>query len=216
MRELQVLTPHLPILSEESRETLYRERSNWPLFWLVDPLDGTKEFIKRNGEFTVNIALIQGHEPVLGVVHAPALDTTYSAAKGYGAFKGDGLADPSRITTSDPDGKVRVVVSRSHAGPETENFLERLRERIELEFVSIGSSLKLCLIAEGRAHLYPRLGPTMEWDTAAAHCVVESAGGFVKEKGSGKPLRYNKRELRNPHFLAGNPETLPLLAKVTQ
>lgn len=174
--------------------------------WLVDPLDGTKEFIKRNGEFTVNIALIEGGAPVLGVVHAPALALTYWAAAGVGAFKGPGQQNPLTAARFQ-GGTLNLVASRSHAGAETEALVAALREDLEVALVSIGSSLKLCLVADGQAHLYPRFGPTMEWDTAAAQCVVEAAGGFVRA-ARGERLRYNKENLRNPYFIAAADEAL--------
>lgn len=198
--ELTKLTPDLPVLSEESRSKPYEERRSWSRFWLVDPIDGTKEFIKRNGEFTVNIALIEDGEPVAGVVHAPAVQTTYWSARGLGAFKqiGEAKAQPIRavVPASTP---MLVVASRSHSGAETEAFLAKLRELGDIDVISIGSSLKLCLVAEGAAHLYPRYGPTMEWDTAAAHSVVVEAGGTVTNL-KGETLQYNKADLLNPYF----------------
>ncbi len=199
---LRHLETQLPILSEESKEKPYSERQDWSQFWLVDPLDGTKEFIKRNGEFTVNIALVNQGQLDLGVVHAPAIKTTYFAARGLGAFKqiDTGAATPIQTRTY-PEPVLKVVASRSHAGAETEAFLEKLKTQVgELDVLSIGSSLKLCLVADGSAHLYPRFGPTMEWDTAAAQCVVELAGGQVTDLQT-KPLHYNKPDLLNPFFM---------------
>lgn len=205
---LQMLTPDIPILSEESKGVAFETRQHWDSFWLVDPLDGTKEFIKRNDEFTVNIALITQGAPVLGVVHVPALNLTY-AADSSGAYKLQG-GELSRIrANSELAGPLKVVASRSHAGPETTSFLDNLVADYKLEVVSKGSALKLCLVAEGSADLYPRLGPTMEWDTAAAQCVVEQAGGQVT-KLDGFPLRYNKRSLLNPHFMVASPATSTL------
>ncbi|MGD8339490.1 MAG: 3'(2'),5'-bisphosphate nucleotidase CysQ [Gammaproteobacteria bacterium] len=189
----------LPVLSEESGQDAFRNRLEWNRFWLVDPLDGTKEFIKRNGEFTVNIALIDRHAPVLGVVGAPALGSTYSGIAGVGAWKtnGDG---PVRIEVRRPAAEpLRVVGSRSHASPELATFLEQIGPH---EIKPMGSSLKICLVAEGEADLYPRLGPTSEWDTAAAHAVLISAGGSMMDL-TGEPLAYNAGEsILNPHFLA--------------
>jgi len=191
-------TPHLPMLSEESAEIAYDERRGWDRYWLIDPLDGTKEFLKRRNEFTVNVALIERGTPVLGVVHAPALDVTYAAARGLGATKQQGRGPAKPIHVADyRTGGLKVVVSRSHAGPEIEAVLRTLDP---VESISIGSSLKLCLVAEGAAHFYPRLGPTMEWDIAAAQCIVEEAGGSVTDL-EGHPLRYNKPSLENPSFL---------------
>lgn len=196
---LQTLTPDIPILSEESAAIDTAERLSWPRFWLVDPLDGTKEFIKRNGEFTVNIALIEQHQPVLGVVLIPVEDRCYYAARGYGAFCRSGSTEAHLISVSQPcHDPVRVVGSRSHAGAAQQRFLERLGWH---ELLSVGSSLKFCLIAEGRADVYPRFGPTSEWDTAAAQAIVEQAGGRVVTL-QGERLLYNTREsLLNPHFL---------------
>lgn len=201
--ELQQLTPNFPILSEESKSVPYEIRKHWDTFWLVDPLDGTKEFIKRNGEFTVNIALIKNGEPILGVVYAPALEITYWAAKDLGAFKRSKEGVTEQITVSNyGEGPLKIVASRSHAGELLTQFLETLSN---YECVSMGSSLKLCLVAEGTAHLYPRLGPTMEWDVAAAHCVVAEAGGTVTDLDE-RPLKYNKPNLLNSYFMVcGNP-----------
>ena len=198
VEQLHALTPSVPILSEESNAVPYQMRQAWRLFWLVDPLDGTKEFIKRNGEFTVNIALVEDGRPVLGVVHAPAMNLTYFAAAGIGAFKRNAQNRISPISAAEYDtSRVKVVVSRSHPSEELKKFLGRIDF---LECVEMGSSLKICLVAEGEAHLYPRLGPTMEWDTAAAHCVVEMAGGAITDL-KGDALRYNKRNLHNPEFI---------------
>ncbi len=188
-----------PILSEESAQIAYAERRDWRRFWLVDPLDGTKEFIKRNGEFTVNVALIENGVPVLGVVYAPVLKVCYFAASGVGAFmrRGDEAAQAIHVQPQKTDLPVKVVVSRSHSDARTEALLQSLGD---YQCISIGSSLKLCLVAEGEAHLYPRLGPTMEWDTAAAHAIVRQAGGRVCDAG-GVELHYNKADLHNPEFL---------------
>lgn len=198
---LQALTPEIPLLSEEGREIPYAERSQWSQFWLVDPLDGTKEFIKRNGEFTVNIALVSGRQVIMGVVQVPVLGLTYFASAGEGAYVMHQDAPPERIsvnTFSMQDEGLRIVCSRSHRTPEVEAYLEQFTKP---EAVSMGSSLKLLMVAEGKADIYPRLGPTMEWDTAAAQIVVEEAGGIVLQDGSEEPLRYNKENLLNPYFL---------------
>ncbi len=197
-------TPEIPVLSEESANIPFDERASWQRYWLVDPLDGTREFIKRNGEFTVNIALIDNHEPVLGVVYAPVLGVYYYACRGQGAFKRDGVSAAERIHTR-PHGHIPVTVagSRSHRGDSLERFLANLGE---YELISMGSALKTCLVAEGKADVYPRLGPTSEWDTAAAQCVLEEAGGLLTDMAM-RPFRYNeKEELLNPHFFAfGDP-----------
>lgn len=199
VRALGELTPALPVLSEEAANIPYAERGKWQRFWLVDPLDGTKEFIKRNGEFTVNIALIENGQPVLGVVHVPALGRSYWAARGRGAFRADtdGHARPIAVRQRAFNELLKVVASRSHADPRQESLLAGLGKH---ECVSMGSSLKLCLVAEGVAHIYPRLGPTMEWDTAAAHAIVDEAGGRVCDF-TGNELRYNKNNLLNPPFV---------------
>lgn len=198
--ELGRLTPGIPILSEESAEDVdFATRAGWSRYWLVDPLDGTKDFVKRNGEFTVNVALIEGHAPVLGVVAAPAKGIVYAAARGLGARRYGPRGAVSPLAVRAPAAKPwRVAASRSHADARTEAFIHNLGPS---ERISIGSSLKFCLVAEGAIDVYPRLGPTCEWDTAAAQCVAEEAGGRVTDTGLA-PLRYNTREsLLNPYFL---------------
>ncbi|WP_297527159.1 3'(2'),5'-bisphosphate nucleotidase CysQ [Thiohalobacter sp.] len=193
------LTPDVPVLSEESASVPYEERARWDWYWLVDPLDGTREFVKRNGEFTVNIALIHRGEPVLGVVHVPVLGVTYYACRGGGAFRqtGDAPAEAIHVRKLQP-GPLVVAGSRSHRGDSLNRFLEKVGEH---EIISMGSALKICLVAEGRADIYPRLGPTSEWDTAAAQCVVEEAGGRLTDTDM-NTLRYNTKDsLLNPHFL---------------
>jgi len=202
---LKKLTPDIPILSEESTEIDYATRQAWRQYWLVDPLDGTREFIKRNGEFTVNIALVSGHEVILGVVHVPVTGVCYYAARGNGAFKCAPNQPVREIRTRRAQpGYLAVAGSRSHGSERFREFVQRLGE---VEIVTIGSSLKSCLIAEGHADLYPRFGPTSEWDTAAAQCVVEEAGGLVTDLQL-QPLRYNTKDsLLNPSFLViGDPE----------
>jgi 3'(2'), 5'-bisphosphate nucleotidase len=195
---LTALTPHWPVLSEESAAISFDVRSQRQTYWLVDPLDGTKEFVSRNGEFTVNIALIHDHAPVFGVVYVPVTDALYVGGKDYGAFKQVSDSELLAIHATSPSHTPpRVVGSRSHRGAELDAYLANLGAH---ELVSMGSSLKFCLIAEGQADLYPRLGPTSEWDTAAAQAVVEGAGGIVCTL-DGQPLRYNtKADLLNPHF----------------
>lgn len=187
---------HWPILSEENEIQGFDERRHWTTYWLVDPLDGTKEFIKGNGEFSVNIALIHEHEPVLGVVHAPVLEATYSASQGNGADKASGGAR-RRIRTRAIASPPRIAVSRSH---DSERLLRFLGDLGEHEVVHMGSSLKSCLVAEGTVDLYPRLGKTSEWDTGACQCVVEEAGGYFLNV-NGERLSYNhKASLINPEF----------------
>ena len=196
---LRELRPDVPILSEESAEVPFSERSTWSSYWLVDPLDGTKEFIKRNGEFTVNIALVRDGQPVLGVVQAPVLGRFYYGTIVDGAWRQDDGAEPRRIgVTTEAAEPLRVAGSRSHADERMAAYLDCLGAH---ELRPMGSSLKSCLVAEGEADLYPRLGPTSEWDTGAAQAVVEAAGGMVTAT-SGRPLRYNQRDsLLNPDFL---------------
>ena len=202
MRELTRLTPDIPVLSEEGAEIPWRERQQWTRFWLVDPLDGTKEFIKRNGEFTVNIALIEDGEPVLGVIHAPVLQKTYSAVAGLGAFceKPDdsGQWHCMAIQAVKPAAGdiVRIVGSRSHAQPGMDEVLAQYPRH---ELVAVGSSLKFCLVAEGSAHLYPRLGPTMLWDTGAGHIIATAAGASIHYDGIEGPA-YQRENLRNGNF----------------
>ena len=204
MAGLKELTPELPCLSEEGADIPYATRKTWAHYWLVDPLDGTREFVKKNGEFTVNIALIDNGEPVLGVVFAPDMNKSWYAARGVGAFKFEQGQEQPIATTVTVDGKPKVLVSKSHRGAEVDALLERLPD---YEALSVGSSLKFCVIAEGAANFYPRLGPTSEWDTGAGHAVLAVAGGRVTET-SGADLRYNQKDsLLNPYFLAfGDPQ----------
>ena len=208
--ELARLTPHVPMLSEEAADIPYAQRAAWSRFWLVDPLDGTKEFLSRNGQFTVNIALIEDHAPALGVVHVPVTATSYQGLAGAGAWcqRGASAAQPIRVSPKSAQ-PVRVVGSRSHRGDSLDAFLARVGEH---EMVPMGSSLKFCMVAEGAADVYPRLGPTSEWDTAAAHAVVSAAGGRVRTL-EGAPLRYNTHEgILNPFFVASGPEDHDWLA----
>lgn len=197
---LASLDPLLPVLSEESPPEEVEDRGNWECFWLVDPLDGTKEFVKRNGEFTVNIALVERDRAILGVVSAPALGIEYRGALDAGAWRRgvDGRSVPIRVSGAHAE-PLRVVGSRSHPSPALAGFLEALGPH---EIKPMGSSLKICLVADGQADVYPRLGPTSEWDTAAAQAILESAGGGMMDL-AGQPLRYNRKDdLLNPHFLA--------------
>jgi 3'(2'), 5'-bisphosphate nucleotidase len=201
---LALLAPEIPVLSEEAEEAhAFAARRDWSELWLVDPLDGTREFIGRNGEFTVNVGLIRNHQPVLGVVAAPALGLTYYAARGHGAFCSDGKSAPRQIRTRAAAEPLVVVGSRSHRGDSLDGLLAKLGPH---ELRPTGSALKFCLVAEGTADFYPRLGLTSEWDTAAAQAVLEVAGGAVTAL-DGTPLRYNQRDtLLNPHFIAyGDP-----------
>jgi len=207
----------LPILSEEGRAIPYDERRGWEQFWMVDPLDGTKEFVKKNGEFTINIALIHHQSPILGVVYVPVSRRLYYAAEGMGTFRFDisdeasielvsigDLVGSSRRLTADVagDSPYTIVGSRSHVTPELEAYVAEKRRRHDVvEFISAGSSLKFCLVAEGMADVYPRMGPTMEWDTAAGQVVAEMAGATVVRADNGLPMVYNKPDLLNPWFI---------------
>ncbi len=198
---LRNLSQLFPIVSEENREIPYETRKHYTYYWLVDPLDGTKEFIKRNGEFTVNIALIHHHTPVLGVVYAPCLDEMYWAVRGEGAFVvKEGVTTRLQAPAFQAADKgLRIVASRSHLNADTEAYIARFDEPA---LVSKGSSLKFLLMADGQAHIYPRIAPTMEWDTAAAQIVLEEAGGKVLRFDDHQPLTYNKENLLNPYFVA--------------
>ena len=192
------LQQNIPILSEEGRNVPYDGRKNWEYFWMIDPLDGTKEFVKKNGEFTINIALIYKDAPIIGVVYSPVLNVCYWAKKDEGAFK-DGKKLPLKVNGQ--RNVYKIVASRSHMSSETKDFIEAIDTDKEKVIVSIGSSLKICLVAEGEANIYPRLGPTMEWDTAAAHAIVnESDGLFSRYIDNGAHL-YNKKNLLNDWFV---------------
>ena len=218
------LSPRFPVLSEEGRDIPYDERKKWEYFWLVDPLDGTKEFVKRNGEFTVNIALIHNSRPVAGMIYVPEKRTYYFAAEGLGAYKlvsdsttlprlsyGDLIKKARRLSSGIEvqDGRPFTIIgSRSHASKEFEGFIRAMKERYaDATILSAGSSLKFCLVAEGAADIYPRFGPTMEWDTAAGQCIVEESGGVVVDM-SRKKLTYNKESLLNTDFIVCGSEPL--------
>ena len=204
----------IPILSEEGKELETAERQAWGRFWMVDPLDGTKEFVKRNGEFTVNIALIEGTEPVMGVIHVPVKDTLYLGTRANGAYKlenaGTFRGKPSyewldqaqALPVRSEDRPFTVVASRSHMSPETEAFIkEKEAAHGNVEIASIGSSLKICLVAEGAADVYPRYAPTMEWDTAAGHAIALAAGKDITDHATGERMQYNKENLLNNWFV---------------
>lgn len=188
----------LPILSEEGADIPFKTRKNWKSFWMVDPLDGTKEFIKRNGEFTVNIALIENRVPVFGVVYAPVLDKLYYGGKNIGAFLFEKSRTSSLISKKMSGDKVTIVASRSHLNEETQKFINQFDS---VETITMGSSLKFMVLAEGKADYYPRFAPTMEWDTAAAQAIVTEMAFTVSELKTQKPLVYNKKNLLNPSFL---------------
>ena len=197
-KKLKLHYPDIPIMSEENKEVAYEIRKDWDCYWCIDPVDGTKEFIKKNGEFTINIALIYQNIPVLGVVYAPVLGDLYWAKKGEGAYK-NGEKLPLQKNSA-PKEKLYVVASKSHLSPETQAFIDALDTK-KIEQVSKGSSLKLCMVAEGSADIYPRLAPTMEWDTAAADAIVRESGKMTYQFENEKPLLYNKENLLNPWFI---------------
>ncbi|MGM7702956.1 3'(2'),5'-bisphosphate nucleotidase CysQ [Pseudalkalibacillus sp. Hm43] len=214
MKGLKAIDPDIPVLSEEGRAIPYEERREWSRFWLVDPLDGTKEFIKKNGEFTVNIALIEGEYPSIGIIYAPALDVFYFGCVGEGSFKlenasktevrdeRDLISKSTRLPEIKDRQVTRVVASRSHMSEETEAFIKELEAKHgEVEVVSSGSSLKFCLVAEGKADYYPRYAPTMEWDTGAGQAIVEAAGGTVSRYEDNQRFYYNREDLLNGWFL---------------
>lgn len=204
VQALAALTPGIPVLSEESDAGVMQERLGWSRYWLVDPLDGTKEFVSRNGEFTVNIALIEAGKPVWGLVYAPVLDKLWYGGKGVGAWRIDASGTAPIQTRPHAEGQAwKVVGSRNHLSQATLDYLARFGDMAkgEIELIAMGSSLKFCIIAEGGAELYPRLAPTCEWDTAAAQAVLEGAGGSVTQL-DGSPLAYNKPDILNPWFVA--------------
>ena len=192
------LFPNIPILSEEGVSIDYSQRSKWKKFWLIDPLDGTKEFVKKNGEFTVNIALIEDGKSIFGSVYAPYTKELFWAHKGMGAWKSLNKKKANKLCVSKSLSKKRIVISRSHPNNLVQSFIKQFND---YELIRMGSSLKLCIIAEGKADIYPRLGPTSEWDIAASQCVVEEAGGRVLEYKKDKPLTYNKKNILNPFFI---------------
>jgi 3'(2'), 5'-bisphosphate nucleotidase len=219
--------PETPILSEEGRGIPFEERKKWVSFWLVDPLDGTKEFIKRNGEFTVNLALIEENKPVLGVVYVPVTDVLYFGASSFGSYKIEGTADYLNdngsgeelthedtfrlllqhatklpIHSRESQREVRIIGSRSHLNEDTKKYISRLKGKYDsVDIVFAGSSMKICQVAEGTADVYPRFGPTMEWDTAAGQAIIEFAGGSLLEFHTRRALTYNKKDLVNPWFI---------------
>lgn len=199
IERLRKRTPDIPIIAEESELPDYEERKNWTRFWLVDPLDGTKEFIHQNGEFTVNVALIQDGQPILGVVYSPARELLYYAEAGRGSFEQIGDDEPTRIFSepADPEQPLSVVTSRSHPSEELERYLEKFEIR---ERVDAGSSLKFCAVAKGDADIYPRMGPTMEWDVAAGDCIYRLS---ARKGQHHSELTYNKPDLRNDGFVIG-------------
>ena len=225
--EKQLKETNIPVLSEEGNYLSYAERKKWELLWIVDPLDGTKEFIKKSDQYTVNIALVKKNTPILGVVYAPAIDLLYYGIVGVGAYKIDGVSSvnltahvldnssciklPEYSTYND----LTIVASRSHLNPETDKFIKKIGEIFgKTDILSIGSSLKLCMIAEGSAQIYPRLAPTMEWDTAASHAIVLASGAGIAIYPSFKDLTYNKENLLNPWFIVYSKDLYKSLIKM--
>lgn len=196
--------PDVPLLAEEGEPAPYETRRGWTRFWSVDPLDGTRDFVARSGEFSVNIGLIERGRPAFGLIHAPVQALTYAGGPALGAWRRAGPSDAwTPIRTAAPVGRaLRVFASRQHAGPRTQAWLETLASDWDVEVLRRGSAMKACLVADGSAHLYPRLGTTYEWDTAAAQAILEGAGGVLCRAGGRTPLRYNKPDLRNPDFYA--------------
>lgn len=202
----------IPVLSEEGRDLSYEERKNWSSLWIVDPIDGTKEFIKKNGEFTVNIALVRDQKPVLGVIYVPALQELYYASEDFGSFKVEGIVDfdgmesleasAAKLPKKNKNKSFTVVASKSHLSEETKDYIQKLKGvHGEVESISKGSSLKLCMVAEGKADEYPRFAPTMEWDTAAGQAICTYAGKTVYDHKTGKEMLYNRENLLNNWFL---------------
>ncbi len=204
LEALHMHFPDIPVISEEHKNLDYSIRKDWKEVWLVDPLDGTKEFIKKNGEFTVNIALVENGRPVFGIVYLPAKQWLYYGMEGKGAFRiRDKKEEEIRVGIPEKGAVLRLAGSRSHQSPDMAAFVEKQKGRYrEVELIAAGSSLKFCLLAEGTVHAYPRLGPTMEWDTAAGDALLRAAGGEVLNFENGTELRYNKENLLNPSFLA--------------
>ena len=201
--------PYIPIISEENKLIDYSERKKWDWCWLVDPIDGTKEFIKKNGEFTVNIALIHQQETVAGIVYVPAQEKTFYAIKNKGSFLkiGSSEAQPLKLRNLAEDGVLKIVASRSHKSQAVDDYVKEVEKKYgDIDFVAAGSSLKFCLLAEGKADVYPRLAPTMEWDTAAGHIVAKEAGASIIDNGTGEELKYNKENLLNPFFIVKHPD----------
>lgn len=211
--ELFLKDTGIPILSEEGKDVPFENRQHWDTLWIVDPIDGTKEFIKRNGEFTVNIALVKNQVPILGVIYAPALNILYFSLESLGAFKikidtheqvtvDQLLENCQRLPINKVNQTYTIVASRSHLSTETEDFIKTMKSKHgAINLISIGSSLKLCLVAEGLAHCYPRLAPTMEWDTAAGHAICKAAGFNVVNWNTKSEMTYNRKQLRNDWFL---------------
>lgn len=203
VEQLSQLFPSVEFITEETKNADYSERKNWDYTWIIDPLDGTKEFVKRNGEFTVNVALCNKTEIIFGMILIPVTGEIFYAQKGEGSFKIDIDGNTTKLAAVKPTSdKLIVVASRSHRSQAVDDYVAEMADQYkEVEYRAAGSSLKLCLVAEGKAHIYPRLGPTMEWDTAAGHIIAEEAGAVITRHDNGEPLSYNKENLLNPFFI---------------
>ena len=208
---LMKLFPELPLLSEESKKKPYYDRKKWQYLWLIDPLDGTKEFIKKNGEFSINLALIKDRKPIFGILYLPVLGLFYYAGKGYGAYKIDRIGRVNQLPINSNGKNFEknnknikcIIFSRSHYTEETKQFVEKIKKQFsKVQMISVGSAMKLAYLAEGKADIYPRLAPTMEWDIAAGQTILEESGGKVLDFYKKIPLMYNKEDLRNPWFVA--------------
>ena len=209
-KRLKILTPDIPILSEENSDIPFKIRSSWKQYWLVDPLDGTKEFIKKNGEFTVNIALIQNNRPVFGIIHLPINNQTYWGSKHMGSYFIEDDLDQIEIKVSQNiNYPLRIACSRSHPSEDLNSYLDKIKD---YELITMGSSLKFCVIAAGKADIYPRFGPTSEWDIAAGHAILEYAGGIILDLNK-KPIEYNKKAsyINNKFIASGNYKLLDLM-----
>lgn len=211
VNKLSLVLPAIPILSEESKKTPFQIRKEWEYLWIVDPLDGTKEFIKKNGEFSINLALVKDSIPVFGILYLPVKDILFYAAKGYGAYKQDNSGRFTRILNNKKceeyeqitDSPKRIIISRSHYTVETQQFVEEIKKQFsKVQLLSVGSAMKIAYLAEGKADIYPRLAPTMEWDIAAGQIILEESGGEILDFYEKIPLIYNKENLRNPWFVA--------------
>ncbi len=202
---LSTLFPKINFITEETKTASYSNRKTWSKTWIVDPLDGTKEFVKRNGEFTVNIALCEGNEIVFGMILVPVTGDLYYAQKGEAAWKKNGTGERSKLQASKPTDELIVVASRSHRSSEVDDFVDQFSSQFKsVKYIAAGSSLKICLVAEGKAHLYPRLGPTMEWDTAAGQIIAEESGATMLQANTGEEMVYNKEDLLNPNFIVSS------------
>jgi 3'(2'), 5'-bisphosphate nucleotidase len=208
---LKKIFPKIPILSEESKKTPFQTRKEWEYLWIIDPLDGTKEFIKKNGEFSINLALVKDGTPIFGILYLPVKDILYYAVKGYGAYKKENSGIFKRLFNSDEDKEYekiadspkRIIISRSHYTEETQQFVKEIEKQFsKVQLISVGSAMKIAYLAEGKADIYPRLAPTMEWDIAAGQIVLEESGGEILDFYEKTPLIYNKENLRNPWFVA--------------